>query len=516
MINANLGTAALGLAVLGFAELGKAPSGIESMINAPARQIRARVELYNGSTLSHIFSYEDALKDFTVERTGDESKFFGFGVCQKLSLKVIDIYRQLEITTANTLDVDFGVDNEYIYTLPFFKVTEVHRDENTNELSITAYDALYKAKDHKVAELELPERELTIYDYAVACARLLGVPLKLEGVQNTIFMLSCVPYANFEGTESVRDALNAIAEATQTIYYINSEWELVFKRLDRDGDAVLTIDKEKYITLNSKTNRRLTAICSATELGDNVTASMQQNGTTQYIRDNPFWELRDDVAELVENALANVGGLTINQFECSWRGNFLLEIGDKIELVTKDGAKVIAYVLNDTITYNGYFAEQTQWSYTDNDEETASNPSNLGEALKQTFARVDKVNKTIELVASETADNTAKIAELQVTTENVEISIRQELADGVNKVETETGYKFDADGLTVSKSGSEMTTQITDDGMKVYRDNTEVLTANNQGVNATNLHATTYLIIGANSRFEDYNGNRTACFWIGG
>lgn len=44
-----------------------------------------------------------------------------------------------------------------------------------------------------------------------------------------------------------------------------------------------------------------------------------------------------------------------------------------------------------------------------------------------------------------------------------------------------------------------------------------VLTADNGGVEARNLHATTYLIIGGNSRFEDYNnGSRTGCFWIGG
>jgi hypothetical protein len=90
------------------------------------------------------------------------------------------------------------------------------------------------------------------------------------------------------------------------------------------------------------------------------------------------------------------------------------------------------------------------------------------------------------------------------------------MANGAEKVETTTGYKLDADGLTISKTGAEMTTQITEDGMTVKRDDTEVLRANNVGVDATNLHATTYLIIGKNSRFEDYESNRSACFWIGG
>jgi hypothetical protein len=509
-------TAILGTAILGEAKLG-APinTRIENMLNAPVRQIQARAELYSGSTLAQTFGYADALKEFTVTRAGDESKFFGYGVCNKLNVKLIDTARQLHITTANSFKVAFGVEDSYIYTLPAFDVTEVHRDELTNELSITAYDALYRANNHTVAELALPEGDLTISDYAAFAAIFLGLSANVVWT----YLPAVDKYAqraNLEGTESVRELLNAIAEATQTIYFINKSGELVFKRLDIDGPPVHTIDKEHYYTLESKDNRRLTAVCSANELGDNVIATMGQTGTTQYVRDNPFWELREDIDELVENALANVGGLTINQFECSWRGNFLLEIGDKIAFITKDNTATTTYLLDDTITYNGYFAEQTQWNYTSNDGETAGNPSTLGEALKQTYARVDKANKKIELLVSERNDEREQFTQIQQTTNDVNIAVKEIAANGVDKVVTGTGYKFDAEGLTVSKDGSEMSTQITDDGMTVSRDNTEMLKADHDGVKAANLHATTYLIIGENSRLEDYKSNRTACFWIGG
>lgn len=105
--------------------------------------------------------------------------------------------------------------------------------------------------------------------------------------------------------------------------------------------------------------------------------------------------------------------------------------------------------------------------------------------------------------------------ELAMTSEDVTLAIQQEMSNGVEKVVTTTGFIFDDEGLTVEKSNREMKTQITEDGMTVYKNNTAVLTANNKGVDAANLHATTYLIIGKNSRFEDY-GNRTGCFWIGG
>ena len=71
-------------------------------------------------------------------------------------------------------------------------------------------------------------------------------------------------------------------------------------------------------------------------------------------------------------------------------------------------------------------------------------------------------------------------------------------------------------GLTVDKANSEMKTTISDNGMTIRKNSEEVLVANNVGVNAKNLHATTYLIIGNNSRFEDYGTDRTGCFWIGG
>lgn len=104
--------------------------------------------------------------------------------------------------------------------------------------------------------------------------------------------------------------------------------------------------------------------------------------------------------------------------------------------------------------------------------------------------------------------------QIQQTKDSIDITINERL-NNVDSVTTSTGYKFGKDGLIVSRTDSEMQTVINEDGMKVYREDNEVLTADNTGVKAENLHATTYLIIGTNSRFEDYDGNRTGCFWIG-
>lgn len=526
-----------------------------NMLNSPVRHVKARVELFEGSTLLDVFYYTDRLKSLSIERVAEEGKFFGFGVCQKLNVRLIDKERAINITTANYLELEFGTDYEYIYTFPKFKVSEVHRDEITNELSITAYDGLYEATAYTTADLAI-YYPYTLEQYTLAIANKLGLPLLIADDVRDAFGLAfdLNTQVNTDGTETLRDMLNNIAEATQTIYFIDSQWYLTFKRLDRDGEAVFVIDKTKYFDLESGENRRLTALCSATELGDNLKAEMPITGTTQYIRDNPFYELRADVAQLLETALDAVGGLTINQFECEWRANFLLEIGDKIAIEAKDGSLVYSYLLDDVIEYDGTLSTITQWRYIDDSAETESNPTNLGDAIKKTFAKVDKVNKEITLLVSEnngikddlselkldTEGITASVQSLSsatddaiagvenhiqevssrvdmaITKENVAIEIEKELSNGVSMVKTKTGYTFDDEGLTVSKSGSEMTTQISEDGMKVFRDNTAMLTASNTGVEAINLQASTYLIIGKNSRFEDYEEIRTACFYIGG
>ena len=533
-----------------------------SQLNSDVRHITARAYVYEGTSTKHIFKATDNLQSFTVERVG-QGKFFGYGICQKANIKVRDVSRQFSVTTANQINLIWDVlvngKNTSLFAYPRFQVSEVHRDENTNALSITAYDALYEATKHNVSELTLAD-SYTIKEFIASCATLLGLSgysIRGVGENETCFDTSYAAGANFEGTETIRDALDAVAEVTQTVYFITNESKICFRRLSLDGDANFTIDKEKYFTLSSKTNKRLGTIVSATELGDNLSVSTTESGSTQFIRDNPFWDNREDRATLLDNALAAVGGLTLNQFECNWHGNYLLEIGDKIALITKDGSQAISYVLDDTIEYNGGISEKTKWSYEDNENENDINsaPSNLGDSIKQTYAKVDKVNKQIEIVASQADENTDAIAALRINVNSINATVqnqqqqinesvdslnsdidsltteiasariesqqavlefKQEIEqDGVDKVTTSTGFTFNEEGMTVEKSGREMKTTITEDGMTVYRSGESVLQANNEGVKAKNLHANTYLIIGNNSRFEDYKYDRTGCFWIG-
>lgn len=119
---------------------------------------------------------------------------------------------------------------------------------------------------------------------------------------------------------------------------------------------------------------------------------------------------------------------------------------------------------------------------------------------------------------SNTVSELSSEVEMKLDAQAVDVAIKREMANGVDRVQTTTGYRFDADGLTISKTGEEMSNVLDNTGMYVKRDGNEILTANNKGVNALNLHAKTYLIVGSGdgrSRFEDYGILRTGCFWVG-
>lgn len=536
----------------------------QTEFTSPVRRLDFTMELLNGSIVENTFYSTDSIKSIKVERAGIQDKFFGYGICQKANIKLIDKDRYLDITTAHSFAITYVGGSSGGKIFPTFYATETNRDEITNELSITTYDKLYDASHYTVADLEL-EAPYTPRQFIEAIATKLEIDYDLSEVEIDDYTSNLLAYyyeqgANYNGTETLRDALDDLAEVLLAIYYINYDDKLVFKRIRRDGDAALTITKEDYIDLDSKTNRRLSAICSATELGDNFTASTGLEGTTQFIRDNPFWDLREDRDTQVEDALSTIGNLVVNQFDMNWRGNLTLELGDKIDLITKDNQTVSSFLLNDTVEYDGSLRQKSDWKFEDKDTETASNPTGLGDIVKNTYAKVDKIGQTVDLVVSDVdgnrrqinqivldkdeiklsvsalekqvGENTEDLAdvkkatELILTEEEVRIIAREEKVGSAGEVITEAGFTFDNTGLTIDRVDGEgnrigeTSTLITENGMTILDTNDDaVLTANNQGVNAKNLHATTYLIIGKYSRFEDYDRDgqeRTGCFWIGG
>jgi hypothetical protein len=518
---------------------------IQTMPTTPIREIKGKIEFYKDSILLHTASHNDNLQTFEVSRTAQENKLFGFIVMQKIIIKILDKDAELNIEKGNRVKAFFNHGEGYISPFPSFYITDIKRDIVKKEVTITAYDGLYNS--HTVNEIPIAyDNYETFIDGSIGLLRV--GDYKLINCENLI-----MPYyeqgANFNGTESIQTALTALAEAAQAIIYISNDDEVILKRLD--SAIVSNFTKSDYFTFSNKNRVAVSELAHITELGNNIEATRDFNGVACYMRNNPFLELIDEsiTAQIVEAGLTHLTNLIQIPFELKARGNYLLEIGDCFTVETENGNVTQCYLINDLIKYNGGLSQKIYWNHTETAKESATNPTTIGEAIKQTTAKVDKINREIELLVSESDIANSKLTALELSTdhitatveniekaasettnelteltkrveatmsaEQVKLEIKTELANGAAKVETATGYTFDENGLTVSKSGSEMTTAITEDGMTVYKDGNAVLVADNEGVTAIDLRARTYLIIGENSRLEDF-GARTACFWIGG
>ena len=316
-----------------------------AMLKSPRQKIQAGVEIYEGSTLVMTCSCSDVLESFTVEREG-QGKFFGYGVVHKLKVNLIDVNRTINLTPANTIKIGYTVDGNTVYPYPIFNVRAdgISRDEGSNTLTITAYDALADAVEHKFDELTIEPRidgsgnpYYYLDDYLDAVCKVLGV----GSSSNTAvgFGRTQTVFPNFDGTENLREVLDALAEATTSIYYLNYNTRtggssIRFTRINSGSVAATirdTIDNTRYYTLANNGTTTLGNVCHATELGDNVISTPEGEGITQYVRDNPFWEAYAasdgiDIGAEVNRARDYMTNIPFANFEMEWGGNYLLEI----------------------------------------------------------------------------------------------------------------------------------------------------------------------------------------------
>lgn len=116
-----------------------------------------------------------------------------------------------------------------------------------------------------------------------------------------------------------------------------------------------------------------------------------------------------------------------------------------------------------------------------------------------------------EVTAQELGGNLSTITQ---TAQSLLLELETIRETGSQRVKTGTGYTFDEQGLRIRRTDSDMENLLDHTGMYVRRGTETVLQANNQGVQARDVTVQNYLIVGENTRFEDYGGNRTACFYL--
>ena len=473
---------------------------------APARHITGKVECEteNGTIT---MAPNGSLVNFTIEKTAPKGKLFGFAVSQKITIEAIGILDSIKrgdklVPSIESLDYTNDV-----VLMPHFYVDTVEFNKVKNRTIINGFDILYKLDSIPISNYKFTY-PIYALDYAQNILGSIGGSIEFDGAINQLIKEP----ANLEGNETARSVLAALAEFTGSICYVSQENTVKFRGMGAaDYTDVLTANDYYDLTIGEVIT--LTKIASVTELNDNYTSG--EDGYTQVMRENPFLNANNEVSTLIVSIANKVRNTKCTGYTLTWRGCPAYEIGDFIALQEKDGTAQYTRYFNEQIVYNGGLRVSSSWEPIESEAIDAA-PQSLGEALKQVYAKVDKVNKEISLVVKEDLEALRQEVSLKVSQEDVKIMVEEAMGNGVDSVTTSTGFTFNEEGLTITKNSSDITTTITEDGMYIKRGNEEVLTADNTGVKAEDLHATTYLIIGVNSRFEDYDQKqRTGCFWIG-
>ena len=157
--------------------------------------------------------------------------------------------------------------------------------------------------------------------------------------------------------------------------------------------------------------------------------------------------------------------------------------------------------------------------------------------LNDEYLTADKVNEKIDKIDDDYTILESRVAQTELDSKSFKVSIETIQNTGVDKIKTSMGYTFNDNGLNIDRTGSDTSTVIDEAKIKVTdktggqpksllyagyvkEGDTEFSDYEGQTIVATsNLIVQNFLIIGSNSRFQDYynetlGGNGTGAFDI--
>lgn len=421
-------------------------------------------------------------------------------------------------------DAELGVkapgDGEYSYkSFGTYIVRSQEYDDDTNALSLECYDLML----------------LSMVPYDLAIDYTAGVTVKglLDAICTrlgwtagyTTFTNSDVVIdgEKFDSTYTFRDVLDQIAQVAAGVIAFKDDVLCVL--YPTDAGEIINASNLRTLQIGEKYGPVNSVVLARTPQEDNIYAqdadSVSANGLTEIkIANNQIMDSHRD--DFIGAILERVNGLEFWLHEIQSFGIGYLDLCDMFTLETLDGAQYKTLMLVDELQITQGLAENSSLEAPEATETDYKAASTTDRELNKTILKVDKQAQQITALVSKTEDlgsKVTKMAEVMIDPDSVDIRISKAISN-IDSVTTSTGYTFDADGLKISKSGESMENLLDNTGMYVTRDGEEILGANHEGVKALNLTSRQYLIVGNNSRFENYDdgsdGKRTACFYIGG
>lgn len=407
--------------------------------------------------------------------------------------------------------------------LGLFVIEEIEWDKANSSVVLKCYDEMLYAMVPYDLELTFP---MTLREYAEAVCDRFGWSLKNESFVNESVVIEEEKY---DSTYTFRDVLDEIAQAAAgTIAFVDGDISILYPT-----DSGETYDAENMISSDGITIGELygpinSVVISRTPQEDNIYRMAYgvsaEDAIEWKIENNQLMDSHRE--DFIDAIFEQINGTSFYLYEFHSFGYLYLDLCDKFTLRDQSGREYPCLMLSDEFTIGQGIDEISSCTRPEQSTTDYAAASKSDRVLNKTILRVDKqeqeivglVSKTTEL-SSDTAALKTDITELKQTAESISITITKLEEDGYGKVTTSVNkYTFDDDGLDISKEGELISNRIDNTGMYVKEDNTVVLSANNDGVNAVNIKVKQYLVVGSYSRFEDFVNSdgeeRTGCFWL--
>ena len=399
-------------------------------------------------------------------------------------------------------------------------------DDDANTLNLECYDLMLQSMIPYDLTLDY-ENGVTVKDLLDAVCDRFGWTKGYTTFTNSGI---AIDEEKFDSSYTFRDVLDQIAQVAAGVIAFKGDALCVL--YPTDTGEIIDASNLRTLTIGEKYGPVNSVVIARTPQEDNIYAydeeSVAENGLTEVkIENNQIMDSHRE--DFIDAILARVNGLEFWLYDMQSFGIGYLDLCDTFILETMDGKQHKTIMLSDELQISQSLAENASLEAPAATETDYKAASTTDKVLNKTILKVDKQAQEISSLVSKTEtvenavtglrEDVTKMSEILVDEDSINFKISEAIG-GIDSVKTSTGYTFDKNGLNISKSDSEIHNRLDHTGMYVTRSNDEILVANNNGVTALNLTSRQFLIVGDNSRFENYdNGTdsrRTACFYIGG
>ena len=481
---------------------------------------------YEGSLLRSVMKCLDIeLKSSSI---GNASAIVGLAVAGEAVVGVGDV-GDTSLISKPRFGVKAPGDADYSYIeYGTHIVKEKKFDEEQDTILLECYDLMLFSMVPYDLAVGYPATVKGLLD--AICARL-GWEKRYTAFVNSDVVIKEEKY---DASYTFRDVLDEIAQvAGGMIAFVGDELDVIYPT---DSGETIDASNLKTLKMGEVYGPVNSIVLSRSPQEDNIYLqdedSIAANGLTEIrIENNQIIDShREDFIEGIFGALS---GLRFELYELESFGIGYLNLGDIFTLQTPDGENHTALMLCDDLKITQGLTEESHLEAPEATETDYKAASATDRMLNKTVLRVDKQALEITALVTRTENigsdvvglqgSVEHLSEIVMDSDKVDIRISEKITsalDGLDSITTSTGYTFDKDGLHIQKvvdgEVEGMENLLDNTGMYVNRGGDNILTANHEGVDAINLRSRQFLIIGANSRFEDFENNRTACFYRGG